>query len=120
MQGMAWLSVQILDLGDDGILPKGLKTVELAGLMLEDVYQDVSIIHCDPESVLSTYRTQMGKLFLFFDVVGHAVGDAGNMGGGIAFADDEILEGGLLKMPHVDDLDVMGLGLLQALDDGLN
>ena len=47
----------------------------------------------------------------------HGIGDTIYLGGRGAFANHEVLERGLFELAHVDDLDVVGLAILQTLDN---
>jgi len=109
-------SKQIWDHCDFCILPKALKTVEVACLGLEDMYQNVAIVHSDPESILETHYALLLLFAMIFDIVRKIVGYAVDMGRRCAFTHYEILEGRLFDVAHVDYLNVSGLAVLKTLD----
>lgn len=110
---------QVRDASNLGIFPQALESVEVAGLGLEDVNQDISVIDGHPKAVLESDRALVALVELLADVVGEVVGYAVDVGGRGAFADDKVLESGLLDVAHIDYLNVTGLAVLKTLDDSV-
>jgi len=111
--------VEVGDFGDLGVFPKAFEAVEFARLALEDVDKDVSVVDSHPLAVAQTHDTLLAMARLFLDGIDEPVGNAQDVGGGGAFADNKVLEGGFFEVAHVDDLQVARLAVLKTFDDNV-
>lgn len=111
---------QIRDLGDFGILPKTLQSVEVARFGLEYMHKHVTVVNCHPQAVLKAHHSLVALFGVFLDVVGQVVGNAVNVCRRGALANYEVLEGSFLDFAHIYHLDVAGLTILQSLHDSVD
>ena len=109
--------VEVGDWGDPGILPEAFEAIEFACLALEDVDQGIAVVDGHPLAVLQSDDTLPMLSVVLLNVIDQPGGDAQDVGGGGAFAYDEVLEGGFLDVAHVDELEITGLAVLKTFDD---
>ena len=111
------LLVRVLDFGDFGVFPKGLKAIERPDFGLKDVHDYVSVVNCDPLPAFHADGSVVAFAKMLQHVLDQSARNAGYLGGGTAVADDEIIEGRFFHPAHVDNLDVVSLAVLKTFNN---